>query len=63
MCVYLPAKFQFYSIILTNFRHAGGGGILPPAHQKNEPLRSSLRLGLNDSTVGMYFQKTIDWSK
>ena len=38
----------------------GGGGILPPAQQRNEPLRSPLRL--NDST-GMYFQKTIDWSK
>ena len=62
MCVYLRAKFHFYNIILTNFRHAGRR-LFYPCPLQNEPLRSPLRLGFKDSTVGMYFQKTIDWSK
>ena len=29
MYVYLRAKFEFSSLILTSFRYGGGGGILP----------------------------------
>ena len=30
MCVYLRAKFEVYSIILTSFRQKRGGGNLSP---------------------------------
>ena len=48
MGVYLRAKFEVSSIILTGFRQ---GGILPPPHThthtpQNEPLKSPPRLGL-----------------
>ena len=40
--VYLRAKFQFSSIILTSFRQ---GVILPPPPPQNEPLKSPSRVG------------------
>ena len=46
MGVYLRAKFEVLSIILTGFRQ---GLILPPppSPPQNEPLKSPPRLGLN----------------
>ena len=51
MGVYLRAKFEVSSIILTSFREGWGGGgvILPLSHPpQNEPLKIPPRLGLND---------------
>ena len=50
MCVYLGAKFQDPSIILTSFRQAV---ILhpPPSHLKTDLLKSPPRLGLNGYTI------------
>ena len=50
MCVYLRAKFEVSSIILTNFRQ-GGRGNFSPLPPKNEPLKSPLRLRLNVNVV------------
>ena len=53
MGVYLHAKFEVSSIILTSFRQGGvGGGVIfapppPPPLPQNEPLKSPPRLGLN----------------
>ena len=44
--VYLRAKFEVSSIILTSFRQ--GGNFTPPPPQ-NESLKSPPRLGLNSS--------------
>ena len=49
MCMYLRAKFEVSSIILTSFRKELGGGergwvILSPPTQ-NEPLKRPTRLG------------------
>ena len=47
MSVYLRAKFEVSSTILTSFRQ---GVILPPSPKpQNEPLKSPPRLGLNNS--------------
>ena len=43
MDVYLRAKFEVSSIILTIFRQ---GVILRPSQPQNEPLKSPPRLGL-----------------
>ena len=54
MDVYLHAKFEVSSTILTRFRQGGGGGvILPPPKRtplppQNEPLKSPPRLRLSD---------------
>ena len=59
MGVYLPAEFQIYSIIVTNFRQGGGDGNLTPnptPHYplpQNELLKSPPRLGLK-SKSNMY---------
>ena len=49
MCVYLRAKFEVSSVVLTSFRQGGvlgeGGGVIPHPPQ-NEPLKSLSRLGL-----------------
>ena len=42
MCVYLRAKFEVSSIILTNFRQR----LIPPATPQTEPLKSPPILGL-----------------
>ena len=44
MGVYLCAKFEVSSVILTSFRHGGGNFTSPPP--QNEPLKSPPRLGL-----------------
>ena len=46
MSVYLRAKFEVSSVILTGFRNEGGGVILPHPPPQNEPLKSPPRLGL-----------------
>ena len=48
MDVYLRVKFEVSNIIVTGFRHWGGGGnlILPPPLPQNEPLKSPPKLGL-----------------
>ena len=46
MGVYLRAKFEASTIILTSLRH-GGNLIIPPPPQ-NEPLKSPPRLGLKE---------------
>ena len=51
MSVYLRAKFEVSSIILTSFRH---GGIVPPPPQ-NEPLKSPPRLGLKSRKLNILF--------
>ena len=44
MCVYVHAKYEVSSIILTSFRHGvGDGNVAPPS--QNEPLKSPPRLG------------------
>ena len=43
MGVYLRAKFEVSSIIITGFRQ----GVIYPYPPQNEPLKSSPRLGLN----------------
>ena len=48
MSVYLRAKFEVSSIILTSFRHKGvGGNFTHPPPPQNEPLKSRPRLGLS----------------
>ena len=48
MGVYLHAKFEVSSIVLTSFRQ-GGGVILPPfPPPQNELLKSPPRLGLRN---------------
>ena len=44
--VYLRAKFEVSSIILTRFRPGGWEVILPLNLPQNEPLKSLPRLGL-----------------
>ena len=49
MAVYLRAKFEVSTIIVTSFTDGGlgRGGILPPLPPtQNEPLKNPLRLGL-----------------
>ena len=43
MCVYLRAKFEVSSIILTSFRQ---GGLISPSASQNKPLKSPPRLEL-----------------
>ena len=43
MGVYLRAKFEVSSIILTSFRQ---GEVLPPSQPQNKPPKSPPRLGL-----------------
>ena len=45
MCVYLRAKFQVSSLILTSFRQ--GEGNFTPSPPQNETLKSPPKLGLN----------------
>ena len=55
MGVYLRAKFEVSSIILTSFRlgrMGGGGGVnLPPLPLQKEPLKSPPRLGLSGKAI------------
>ena len=55
MGMYLPAKFQVSSIILTSFRRGGRGGIIllppPPPPPQNEPLKIPPKLELSVWTV------------
>ena len=51
MGLYLHAKFEVSSIILTGFRQRGGEGNLTPPLPENEPLKSPTRLGLNDQKL------------
>ena len=46
MGVYLRAKVEVSSVILTSFRQAGGGGNFtpPPPPLQNEPLKSPYTL-------------------
>ena len=47
MGVYLRAKFEVSSIILTSFRQGGGDNFMPPLPPpQNEPLKGPPRLGL-----------------
>ena len=49
MCLYLRAKFEVSSIILTSFRRGGeGGDFSPPLPPQNEPVKSPSRLWLKD---------------
>ena len=50
MCMYLRAKFEVSSIILTSFRQ-GGGIISPPLPPQNEPLKSPSRLRKRESCI------------
>ena len=45
MGVYLRAKFEISSVIVTSFRQ-GGNFTPPPTLPQNEPLKSPPRLGL-----------------
>ena len=60
MSVYLRAKFEVSSIILTGFRQ---GVILPPLPPpQNEPLRSPPRLGLSFKDGAGYFENILSLS-
>ena len=50
MGVYLRAKFEISSIILTSFRLGRGGGDFTSPTQ-NETLKSPPRLGLSGKTI------------
>ena len=50
MGVYLRAKFEVSSIILTSFR-LGRGVILPHPPPQNETLKSPPRLGLSGKAI------------
>ena len=52
MGVYLRAKFEVSSIILTGFRQGGGDNFTLPPPQ-NKPLKSPPRLGLRNSYVNL----------
>ena len=63
MCVYLRAKFQVSSIILTSLRQGRGGSGVgnfnhPPPPQ-NKPLKSPPRLGLINFEITLI----LTWSK
>ena len=47
MGVYLHAKFEVSSIILTSFRQGVEVILPPPSPPQNEPLKSPPRLGLS----------------
>ena len=49
MSVYLRAKFEISSIILTSFRLGRGGDFTSPT--QNETLKSPPRLGLSGKTI------------
>ena len=54
MGVYVRAKFEVSSVILTSFRQRGRGVILPPTPlppTQNEPLKNPPRLELTKFTV------------
>ena len=60
MSVYLRAKFEVSSIILTGF---GQWVILPPLlPPQNEPLRSPPRLGLSFKDGAGYFENILSLS-
>ena len=46
MGVYLRAKFEISSMVLTSSRQGEGCNFTPPSPPQNEPLKSPLRLGL-----------------
>ena len=50
--MYLRAKFEVFSIILTSFRQGGKFTPLPPP--QNEPLKSPSRVGLKKHTTVPY---------
>ena len=50
MAVYLRAKFEVSSIILTGSRQGGSNFTSAPPPPQNEPLKSPPRLGLNNAT-------------
>ena len=57
MCVYIRAKFQVSSIILTRFRQRGN---FTPTHPpQNEPLKNPPRLGLKD--LHMLHESRCQW--
>ena len=56
MDVYLHAKFEVSSTILTRFRQ-GGGGNFTPLPPQNEPLKSPPRLRLSDLFNGPTYLK------
>ena len=53
MGVYLGAKFEVFSIILTGFRR--GNFTAPPLPPQQEPLKSPSRLGLKTFMHENYF--------
>ena len=57
MDVYLHAKFEVSSTILTRFRQGGGGGNFTPLPPQNEPLKSPPRLRLSDLFNGPTYLK------
>ena len=55
MCVYLHAKFQFSSIIVTGFRQVEGGVILTPPPTSKWTPKKPTQIGVNkvDSGTGV----------
>ena len=51
MRVYLRAKFEVSSIILTSFRQGGGGVILPPLPPQPQTSKKSAQIRVKISVV------------
>ena len=47
MDVYLRAKFDVSSVILTGFTQGGGGNFAPPHTLQNEPLKKPTQIRIN----------------
>ena len=58
MCVYLPTKFQVFSIILTTFKKNRIILNPPPSNKhtpQNEPLKCPPTLGLNSISKSCHY--------
>ena len=53
MCVYLPAKFEVASIILTSFRQGGNLNPVPPTSKGTFKKTTQIRVNEKNKTIGI----------